>query len=78
MTTELKRAIDRSQNHNEIVIVDYDGSREDLMVALDGFYDGEIDDAQENDGTIDVWGYDADAPEGEMEWRIKVRLPVVS
>ena len=73
-TTALSDAISRSQSHTERVAVDFDGDRSDLMVSLDGIYDGEIDDATENDGTIDVWGWTEAKAEGEMDWRLKVTL----
>ena len=44
------------------------------MVALDGIYDGEIDDATENDGTIDVRGWNEDMADVEMDWRLCVTL----
>lgn len=70
----LQQAIDRSRSHNERVSVEFAGERSELMVALDGLYNGEIDDATENDGTIDVWGWTEDMPEGEMDWRLCVTL----
>jgi len=71
---KLQQAIDRSRSHNERVHVEFRGDRTDLMVALDGLYDGEIDDAEENNGTIDVWGWTEDMAEGEMDWRLCVTL----
>ena len=74
MNATLREAIDRSSSHNEIVAVEFAGDSSDLIAALNALYDGEIDDARENDGTIDVWGYSAHAPEGEMDWRLRVTL----
>lgn len=70
----LQQAIERSRSHNERVRVEFAGDRSGLMVALDGLYDGEIDDAPELDGAIDVWGWTEDMAEGEMDWRLCVTL----
>jgi hypothetical protein len=72
--TLLQQAIDRSRTHTERVSVEFDGDKSDLMVALAGLYDGEIDDATENDGTVDVWGWTEEMAEGEMDWRLCVTL----
>lgn len=75
MNSVLAQAIERSRSHTEIVTVEWDGGDEATLVAeLHSLYDGEVDSARENDGTIDVWGYRAEAPEGEMEWRLRVAL----
>ena len=31
-----------------------------------------IDYADENDGSLDVWGWDDDTPEDESEWRVRL------
>lgn len=79
MTTEinmtLTQAIDRSRSHNERVSVEVAAADiSEVLAELGSLYDGEIDSAQENDGTHDVWGYQADAPEGEMDWRLCVTI----
>lgn len=77
--TEIREAIERSRSHNEIVHVqvpskhsDRDADAAMLQGTLGAEYDGEIDSAWENDGSLDIWGYDEDAPAGEMDWRLKV------
>lgn len=77
----LQQAIDRSRSHNESVSVEYavEGATKidrtvALEMALSDIYDGEIDSANENDGTIDVWGWTEGMAEGEMDWRLKVTL----
>ena len=73
MTVE--EAIERSQSHDEIVQCEFAGDSSDLMVVIDGLYDGNIDDRTENDGTIDVWGWtDAMEATAETEWRLSVTL----
>lgn len=80
-TMTLQQAIDRSRSHNESVSVEFaaeGATKIDRTVALEmalaDIYDGEIDSANENDGTIDVWGWTEDMADGEMEWRLKVTL----
>lgn len=71
----LQQAIDRSRSHNESVSVELVGDDQtDIETALHAIYDGEIDSAKENDGTIDVWGWTEGMAEGEMDWRLKVTL----
>ena len=68
-------AFARSGSHTEIVACEYAGGDDCNLVAdLAAMYDGEIDHVRDNDGTIDVWGFREDAPEGEMDWRLKVTL----
>jgi hypothetical protein len=72
---DLQNAIDRSSSHNEIVRIEWSGGDEATLVSeLGAIYDGEIDSTRENDGSIDVWGYRRDAGDGEMDWRLNVRL----
>ncbi len=65
MPTELTIAIDRSKQYDRIVPVEYEGDHTDLLIALDGIVEGEIDSAVENEGEIDVWG---------SGWRLLVTL----
>ena len=81
MTMTLQQAIDRSRSHAETVSVEFaaeGATKIDRTVALEmalaDIYDGEIDSANENDGTIDIWGWTEDMADGEMEWRLKVTL----
>ena len=67
-------AFARSGSHTEIVACEYAGDEAALLADLAAMYDSEIDHVQENDGTIDVWGFREDAPEGKMDWRLNVTL----
>ena len=76
-TTQITEAISRSQSHNERVDVEFAGTREDLLVELDAHIDSdtqEIDSADENDGTVDVWAFDPQANDSSMIWRLCVTL----
>ena len=73
-TQELKKAIDRSRSHTEIVSVDATGNQAELVEVLSGLYDGEIDATVVDDETVDVWGYRADAPLGSAEWGLRISL----
>jgi hypothetical protein len=70
----LQEAIDRSVSHTEVVAVEFGGGDEaDLVAELHTLYDGEIN-SVEADGKIDVWGYQTEAGDGEMDWRLSVTL----
>lgn len=78
----LTEARERSESHNEIVAVDYESrhANRDADAAmiqghLQAFYDGEIDSTWENDGTLDIWGYQEETEgQGDMDWRLRVTL----
>ena len=72
MKTELKAAIARSVSHNERVAIEVEAADiTDVLAELGTITDVEIDSAQENDGSYDVWG----AGEGDdMAWRLCVTL----
>ena len=79
--TRLEDARQQSERQNEIVAVEWqsrhaDRSADAAMIQgeLAADYDGEIDSAWENDGTLDIWGYQEDAPAGQMDWRLRVTL----
>jgi hypothetical protein len=73
--TELQAAIDRSISHNEIAYVEIEAADiAEALAELASIYDGEIDDARENDGSYGVWGWQEGMAAGEMEWRINVTL----
>ena len=74
MTATLRNAIDRSKSHDEIVHIDFPAADEcELVAELAPYYDGCIDSVRTNDGTIDVWGFEEDAPD-VMDWRLNVTL----
>ena len=72
-TQELKKAIDRSRSHTEIVSVDATGNQAELVEVLSGLYDGEIavtvvrpsffHTSTVEAETVDVWGYSAELVE---------------
>ena len=72
MKTAINEAITRSESHNEIVAVDYDGTLDGLLDEL-SHCECEVD-HETADDYVDVWGYEVDAPEGEMNWRLRVTL----
>ena len=67
-------AFARSGSHTEIVACEYAGDEAALLADLAEVYDGEIDSVRENDGTIDIWGFREESPEGQTDWRLKVTL----
>jgi len=70
----IKEAIQESSRRSQITSAEFEGNEIDLRLAIDELYDGEFDTAIENDGTIDIWGFQEDAPAWSMDWRINVRL----
>lgn len=76
LSMNLIQAIDRSHTHDERVSVEFVGTREQLLVELHNMIDSdlEIDDATENDGTIDVWCFDPHQSTSEMIWRLCANL----
>ena len=71
----LLEAIERSISQTEIVHLEWDGGDEATLVAeLYAIHDGDVDSVRLDDGTIDVWGFREDAPEGDMDWRLCVTL----
>ena len=80
-TDNLKDAVKRSYDQNEIVHIDYEGGDlHDLLAELRECIDPDAEgydlDYAEVDGLIDVWFYDTTdmAASGTMEWRLKVTL----
>lgn len=75
IATKLQRAIDRSRSHDEIAAVDVEAvDIATVLAELGSLYDAEIDYSRENDGSYDIWGCDADSPNGDMDWRINVMI----
>lgn len=73
MKTEIKKAIDRSVSHNEIVhltVVATNSS--EVRREIEAMVDCEVDSVDIGNNTLDVWGYDENALEGEMFWRLVV------
>jgi len=72
--SEIQSAIDRSISHDENVHLEIDGSFDDVMVAIDSLADCEFDYAMISKNVIDIWGFDEDAKNGEMIWRLCISL----
>ena len=72
--SQIKDAINRSQSHNEIVNVTIAGDSADAMNAIRALVDCEIDYAMTDYDTMDVWGFDETAKNGEMLWRLAIRF----
>lgn len=75
----LKEAREQSQRQNDIVAIEWrsrHNNRDADAAMAQGYlgaeYDGEIDSAWENDGSLDIWGYQEDAPDGQMDWRLRI------
>lgn len=74
---ELSRAVERSRSHNEIVrieVADTDAARQALCELYSATL--EVEWVRLGDGSVDVYGYHVDAPEGEMVWRLHLTLAV--
>lgn len=72
---QIKIALDRSTSHNKIVHITIEGDSGDAMSAINTLVDCETDYAMADYGgidTMDVWGFDEGAPEGEMLWRLAI------
>lgn len=65
MTSTLENAIARSISHTEIVHCEFVGEYSDLKAWLNDNVSVEVTLSEENDGSIDVAGYD---------WRVNVTL----
>ena len=73
----MTEAIERSRTHNARVDAEFSGDCSSLLAELNQHIDSdthEIDCAEENDGSIDVWAYDPETDDGSMIWRLCVTL----
>lgn len=70
----LQAALDRSRNFTETVGVEFAGSEEEFRSALMLATDDDTDSATENDGTLDMWGWNNETLDGNMDWRLCVTL----
>ena len=79
-TTQIEKtianAIARSESLNEIAKIEIDGDSQGAIAAIRTLAECEIDHAmtEDTDGRkmLDVWGFDEDAPAGEMLWRLAI------
>jgi hypothetical protein len=73
----IKTAIDRSISHDQNVSITIDGDSGDALQSISEVWDGETDyrmiDAEGVD-TMDVWGWTADTPESDQDWRLTIRF----
>ena len=73
----VSEAIDRSRDYTERVKLDFDGTENDLESELNCLWrpcGGDYDSNQSESGTLDVWGWTPNTPEGDDEWRLSVTL----
>ena len=70
----LSEAIELSEKNNEIVKVDFDGTFQEMIAVLKDAHTGYTDWAEEADYSVGVWGWTADTPENDMDWRIRVTI----
>ena len=73
--TTIAAAIARSQSHNEIAKLEIDGDSGDALAAIRTLVECETDFSmcdREGKDTLDVWGFDEDAPAGEVLWRLAI------
>jgi hypothetical protein len=79
-TTQIEKtiaaAIARSESHNEIAKIEIDDDSNTALDAIRNLVECEIDhtDREDSNGRymLDVWGFDEDAPAGEMLWRLAI------
>ena len=77
LEVKIKKAINRSISHNESVRLDVDGEGVDALAAIDAIEECEVDYLMadcEGIDTLDVWGFDPEATQGEMIWRLDIRF----
>lgn len=77
----LTEAAEKSAQFDCIVEVEYQSKHADknadadfIRGELEAEYTGEVDCTWTDAGHLDIWGYREDAPEGEMEWRLLVKI----
>jgi hypothetical protein len=70
--TNTQEAIERSRSHNEIVTVE--ASDIDAVTGIACEQDGDYDSVQIEPGAYDVWGWTSEEGDGEMDWRLTVRI----
>ena len=75
--SKIKEAIDQSISHDEIVHITIEGDSGDALTAINSLVECETDYTMadyEGVDTMDVWGFDEDAPGGQMIWRLAIRF----
>jgi len=70
--TQLTTAIERSISHTEIVDVTIMAESAVVLEIIQEMRDEAVDHAIVKKGWMDVWGFNEDAPEGDMVWRLSI------
>ncbi len=71
-TGDLEDVIEESGQKDKDIPVTYFGDKHDFINMIKKVWDGEYDFREENDGTLQVYGWHNDTPEDEEEWMINV------
>ena len=74
---DLQSAIIDSQTYSEpvkIEVENIDNSIMELSQIWNGSMDSILDENCAGENFVDIWGWDHDTPENEMEWRISLHL----
>jgi hypothetical protein len=72
---QIKRAIARSEAHDQIVRIKIDGDSGDALSAISAVTDcltGRCMVDREGVDLMDIWGFDDDAKDGDMLWRLNI------
>ena len=74
---QIKSAIARSAAHDQIVAITIDGDSGDALTAIAEVTDcltGSCMVDREGEDRLDVWGFEEDAKDGDMLWRLNIRF----
>jgi hypothetical protein len=74
---QIKSAIARSESHNTIVAITIDGDSGDALAAISAVTDcltGRCMVDREGEDRLDIWGFEEDAKDGDMLWRLNIRF----
>ena len=72
---DIRAAIERSISHNEIVTVTIEGDCSDALEACRDVFTGEIDyHIDDDDNSVDMWGWTAATAADCMDWRLTIRF----
>jgi hypothetical protein len=73
--TQIANAIARSESHDQIVRIKIDGDSGDALSAISAVTDcltGRCMVDREGVDLMDIWGFDDDAKDGDMLWRLNI------
>jgi inactivated superfamily I helicase len=68
----LQAAIHSSESLDEITHIELDCDSEAALSEIQSLVDCEVDSVMIDDNVMDVWGFEEDAPNGEMLWRLSI------